>query len=342
MGVRILQVGHGAFGARHAEAWASLGLEASLAICDASPEARARAAAAHPGARVVDDWRAELGSGAVVDVVAPTDANAAIALAFVEAGHDVFIEKPAGRDAAEAARLRDAAAARGRLVQVGFVLRFHPLAARLKALVASGALGRLRWIGADFLSLKRPRRDAGVVLNDAVHFLDLLLWIKGAPPGGAYAAMRDGLGRGLEDLACAILDWPDGTLARLDASCVVAGEEADAFAPPGAWSRKRLDVAGTDGRAVADFSTGELAFREARQEREGAEWRQVVGPWRRETHLATAVAPMLAAGFGSFLASRATRAAPEPGIGAGVAVAAACEAMFAAARAGRRMEVQVP
>ncbi|MFM8992419.1 MAG: Gfo/Idh/MocA family protein [Alphaproteobacteria bacterium] len=340
--MRILQVGYGAFGARHAEAWASRGLEASLAICDAAPDARARAAAAHPCARVVEDWRAELGTGAVVDVVAPTDANAGIALACLEAGHDVFVEKPAGRDAAEAARLRDCAAARGCLVQVGFVLRFHPLAARLKALVGSGALGQLRWIGADFLSLKRPRRDAGVVLNDAVHFLDLLLWIKGDAPRGVLAAMRDGLGRGFEDLACAILDWDDGALARLDASCVVAGEEPDAFAPPGAWSRKRLEFAGVDGRAIADFSTGELAFRAARQERDGDGWRQATGPWRRESHVGAAVTPMLAAGFASFLASRAARTPPDPGIGAGIAVAAACEAIFAAAREGRRIEVRVP
>ncbi len=340
--MRILQVGYGAFGARHAEAWASLGLERALVVCDASPEARARAAAAHPGARVVADWRAELGSGAVVDVVAPTDVNAGIALACLEAGHDVFIEKPAGRDATEAARLAAAARARGRLVQVGFVLRFHPLAVALKALVASGALGELRWIGADFLSLKRPRRDAGVVLNDAVHFLDLLLWIKDGPPDGVVAAMRDGLGRGFEDLACAILDWPDGTLARLEASCVVAGEEPDAFAPPGAWSRKRIELAGVAGRAVADFSTGELAVREARQERDGDGWRPVAGPWRREAHVAGTVATMLADGFRGFLASCAARTAPGPGIGAGVEVAAACEAMFAAAREGRRMEIRVP
>lgn len=340
--MRILQVGHGAFGARHAQAWASLGLESSLAICDASPEARARAAAAHPAARVVADWRAELGDGALVDVVAPGDANAAIALACIEAGHDVFVEKPAGRDAAEAARIAAAARAGGRLVQVGFVLRFHPLAIRLKSLLSSGALGPLRWIGAEFLSLKRPRRDAGVVLNDAVHVLDLLAWLKGAAPDGAMAATRDGLGRGFEDLACAILDWPDGTLARLDASCVVAGEEPDAFAPPGAWSRKRLEFAGAAGRAVADFSTGELAFREARQERDGDGWRQVAGPWHREVHHAADVAPLLAAGFSAFLASIASRTQPGPGIAAGVAVAAACDAIFASARDGRRVRVVIP
>lgn len=342
MDVRVLQVGYGAFGAQHARGWAALGGEAGLIIGDPSPEARARAAVAHPAARIVADWRAALGDCEIVDVVAPSDLNAGIAIAALQAGRDVFIEKPVGRNAAEAREIAQTAQALGRAMQVGFVLRFHPLTQRLQEVVASGALGRLRWISGEFIGLKRPRRDAGVVLNDAVHFLDLMLWLKAGPPRGVQAAMHDGLGRGFEDLVSAILDWPDGTIGRLDASCVIAGEHPDPFAPPGGWSRKILELSGEAGRVRADFSTGELVLRAARHERDGASWRQVVGAPQREIFLEESITPMIAAEFRAFLTSRAAGVAPMPGIAAGVEVAAVCEAMFTASREGRRIEVSTP
>jgi predicted dehydrogenase len=341
MGERILQIGYGAFGAQHARGWAALDLEPMLVIADPSPESRARAAAAHPRARVVADWRAALGDCDVVDAVAPSDVNAALALEALAAGRDVFIEKPVGRDLAEARAVAARARALGRSMQVGFVLRYHPMSQRLRAILDSGALGRLRWIGGEFLCLKRPRRDAGVVLNDAVHFLDLMLWLTGGAPRRVQAAMQDGLGRGFEDLLSTILEWPDGTIGRLDASCVVAGELPDPFAPPGAWSRKRLEIAGEAGRLSAEFGSGELVFRAARHEPDGAgSWRQVVGAPQREIHAESSITPMIAAEFRAFLAARAAGTPPGPGIEAGVQVAAVCEAMFQSARDGRRIEVQ--
>ena len=342
MDVRVLQIGYGAFGAQHARGWVALGCEPGLIISDPSPDARARAAAAHPAARILADWRAALGDCDIVDAVAPSDLNAGIAIAALQAGRDVFIEKPVGRDMAEARHVAEIARIFGRAMQVGFVLRFHPLAQRLHAIVASGALGRLRWVGGQFLGLKRPRRDAGVVLNDAVHFLDLILWLKGAPPSGVQAAMHDGLGRGFEDLVSAILQWPDGTIGRLDASCVVAGEHPDPFAPPGGWARKILEVSGDAGIVHADFSTGELMFRAARHERDGGSWRQIVDAPRREQYSEDSITPMIAAEFRAFLASRAAGTAPTPGISAGVEVAAVCEALFTASREGRRIEVSTP
>ena len=258
-GTRIVQVGYGAFGAQHARAWAALGLAARLTICDTAPEARARAAADHPDARIVADWR-EAGTGDNID----------------------------------------------------------------------------------FLCLKRPRRDAGVVLNDAVHFVDLITWIKGCAPDHVQASARDGLGRGFEDLLASILEWEDGTLGRLDASCVVAGEQPDPFAPAGAWSRKRLEFVGDLARVSADFGTGELVLRRARNVPENGSWSPVVGPAQHETYNTQDVSMLLAAAFAGFLASREANAAPSPGIADGVAAAAICAALFRASREGRRVAVAAP
>ncbi|MBM3525016.1 MAG: Gfo/Idh/MocA family oxidoreductase [Alphaproteobacteria bacterium] len=333
--LRVLQAGYGAFGAQHAKGWRGCRSPVDLVIADPSSEARARAAQDHPDARVVDDWRAALKTCDIVDAVAPSTLNAAIAIEAMTAGRDVFIEKPVGRTIEEARAVAAAATRLGRRMQVGFVLRFHPLARRLDAVLRDGRLGRLRWIGGDFLCLKRPRRDAGVVLNDAVHFLDLILWLKGERPSEVQAMTADGLGRGFEDLALSTLRWRDGTLGRLDASCVVAGELPDPYAPPGGWSRKRLEFAGERGRAIADFMTGELVLREARHERDGDTWRQVVAPPTSECFAGDSITPLITAELEAFVAG-------SPGgatIADGLSVAEVCEAMFRSAREGRAIEV---
>lgn len=332
---RVLQAGYGAFGVQHAKGWRGCRPPVDLTIADPSSEARARADRDHPGVRVIADWREALGDCDIVDAVAPSTLNATIAIEAMTAGRDVFIEKPVGRTIEEARAVAAVAARLGRRMQVGFVLRFHPLARRLQAVLRDGRLGRLRWIGGDFLCLKRPRRDAGVVLNDAVHFLDLILWLKGERPSHVQAMTADGLGRGFEDLVLGTLRWSDGTLGRLDASCVVAGELPDPYAPPGGWSRKRLEFAGERGRAIADFMTGELVLRDACHERDGESWRQVVGAPASESFAGDSITPLITAELEAFVAGAPGGAT----IGDGVLVAEVCEAMFRSAREGRAIEV---
>lgn len=333
--IRVLQTGYGAFGVQHAKGWRGCRPAVELVIADPSPEARARAAADHPDLRILADWHDGLAHCDVVDAVAPSTLNASIALEALAAGRDVFIEKPVGKMIEEARLVAATAARLGRRMQVGFVLRFHPLAQRLREVLRGGALGRLRWISGEFLCLKRPRRDAGVVLNDAVHFLDLILWLKGAAPSHVQAMMADGLGRGFEDLVLSTLRWDDGTLGRLDASCVVAGERPDPYAPPGGWSRKTLEFAGEHGRAIADFMTGALVLRDARHERDGESWRQIVGTPRTSDFPGDSITPLITAELEAFVAGMPGGATIDDGL----RVAEVCDAMFRSAREQRSIEV---
>src|SRR5262245_53060931 len=112
---RVLLAGYGAFGAVHARAWAALGLADRLTIADPAADARARAAIDCPRARIVEDWRAALAGSEVIDVVAPTDRHAEIALAAIEAGLDAVIEKPMAATLADAEAIAERAAAAKRV-----------------------------------------------------------------------------------------------------------------------------------------------------------------------------------------------------------------------------------
>lgn len=334
---RVLLVGHGAFGPAHVSAWARLGHLDRLVVADPAPAARAAARAA--GAHAVDDYRAVLAEADLVDVVTPSDTHAAITLEALAAGCDVFIEKPMTASLDEADRIARRASRAGRLVQVGYFFRHHPMAIALRHRVRDGEAGPVRWIDADFTSLKRPRRDSGVVLNDAVHFLDLACWLMARPPSEVTALLRRPLGRDVEDIALIALGWPDGAVARVQASCVLPGEHPDPVVP-GGWSRKRVAVTGAAGQITADFMTHEIRRRRGALVSDGqGQWRPDSGEPQCDRFGPVDTETVVASELAEFVACARDGTAPSAGAESGVAMAALCEAIARSAREGRTVRL---
>lgn len=336
---RILQVGYGAFGVQHARAWAALEHESSLTIADSSPEAREAATKAHPKARIVADWRDALDDCDALDIASPSDLHHAIAMAALEAGRDLFIEKPMATSAAQAREIAERAAALRRVVQVGYLLRIHPAARALREHVRASGVGALSMIVAEFISMKRPRRDAGVVLNDAVHVLDLMCWIIGRLPDEVSATLVERLGRGFEDIAAITLNWRDGPVARVDASCIVPGEHADEFAR-GAFSRKRLTFTGDQGQASVDFMIDALSTRRCLlMPQDDSSWMPLYETPQRRGFMPLSPIQGMAAQFAIFLDAMGRRVQPEADAGSGVAMAVLADAIFEAARTKKTVAI---
>ena len=213
--LRVLQVGFGAFGPVHLEAWLRLGCGDRLWLADPDPAARARAAVWNlPPERVVADFGAVLGEVDVVDVLTPTPQHGAVCGAALDAGLDVFCEKPLTLAPAEAVRLARRVDETGRVFQVGYYFRHHPLFRHARERVAAGDLGALRYLSGTFAGFKRARADIGVTASDAVHFLDYFNWLAGAAPLRVQALRRDHLGRGLDDLALILVEYRAAWSAR--------------------------------------------------------------------------------------------------------------------------------
>jgi predicted dehydrogenase len=87
----------------------------------------------------------------VLHICTPNDMHVPLALAALEAGKHVVVEKPIGRDAVEARRLADAATSAGLVVTVPFVYRFYPIVRELRARVQRGDLGALRLLHGTYL-----------------------------------------------------------------------------------------------------------------------------------------------------------------------------------------------
>ena len=266
-----------------------------------------------------------------MDVVTPAPAHAEMVRAALEAGKHVLVEKPLTPRAEEGFALAALARERGRVLQVGHVFRFAPEARAVAEAVRAGRIGSVRCAMARFAGFKRPRTDGGLAISDGVHFVDLLSWLLGRQPVAVTAAMRDFLGRGMDDLALLSLDYGD-SLGHVEASC---------FPPE---QRRDLVVMGSEGAIVCDFlAKGEKVRLFANRHRPGADgaFEAAVG---EVTPLATAGDEPLTGELRAFLeACRAGRPCADAADGfAGAAATAVIEAAERSAAEGRRIALTLP
>ena len=161
-----------------------------VVVCDRDP-VRAEALANQVGARAVTDAREAIGAAVDVVVVATThDQLAGLALAAVEAGKHVLVEKPGGRHVDEVRPIAEAARRSRRIVKVGFNHRFHPGFLKARQIVDEGAIGPLLFIRASYghggrLGMEREWRcqadlsGGGEAIDQGSHLIDLSRWFLG-------------------------------------------------------------------------------------------------------------------------------------------------------------------
>jgi predicted dehydrogenase len=185
--MRLAIVGCGLIGAKRVAA--AKGHEIVM-VCDINPAKRERLAR-ETSARAVADWREVVTADIDAVVIAtPHDMLAAIALAAIEAGRHVLIEKPGGRRADEVRPVAAAARRRGVVAKVGFNHRFHPAIARAKALTDEGAIGPIMFIHGRYghggrLGYEKEWRfdrqisGGGELIDQGSHLIDLARWFLG-------------------------------------------------------------------------------------------------------------------------------------------------------------------
>ena len=256
--MNVLLVGLGRWGEKHLRVLGEIG--ATVWVADVSADRR-RWATAHgvETTHAVEDYRAVLDRVDAVDLVTPADSHLAIAEACLRAGKHCFIEKPLTRTAEEGRRLVAAAKDSGRVVQVGHIFRFHPVTAALEAALAGDRIGAVRYATGRFSGFKRPRTDVGVFQTDGIHYVDLFRHLLHREPTSVSALQRDFLGRGLEDLAVAVVNYDDIPVV-IEANYFVPGTYRDCV------------IVGEAGSLVADYGTGTVTLYLGEHRRVGPAW----------------------------------------------------------------------
>ena len=224
--IRLGILGTGVMGSIHARSILDARVPgvALTAVCDLDP---ARTAC-FPGIPCFTDAADLFASGDIeaVLIATPHDSHPDLAVAALAAGLHVLVEKPIAVDLAGARRLAEAAAARpNRRSAVMFNQRTDPRYLRLREILRSGELGpvrRVHWTATDWFRTQRyydnggwratwAGEGGGVLINQAVHQIDLLCWLFGLPDR-VSALCRFGAHHDVEveDDVTATLEYADG------------------------------------------------------------------------------------------------------------------------------------
>ena len=223
------------------------------------------------GDRAYGDWREMLAAESaredrldLVTVATPNSTHYEIALAFLEAGFHVLVEKPMTTTVEEGERLVAAAGAAGRICAVNYGYTGYPLVRHMRAMVARGDLGAVRLVVAEFAhghhadagDADNPRvrwrydpAQAGVSAQFAdcgIHALHMASFVIGQEAERLSADIVSAIpSRALEDDAQVNLRFDGGAVGRLWTSSVALGRQhglgLQVFGERGglAWAQER-------------------------------------------------------------------------------------------------------
>src|SRR5579859_1223665 len=156
-------------------------LGALRTLCDSSQAILDSYGADYSEVQRATEFRDVLADKAItqVAIAAPAILHYQLANAALEAGKDVFVEKPICLDLAEARSLVKLAAAKQRVLMVGHLLQHHPLVQELHLLLARGELGKLQYITSNRLNLGKIRREENALWSFAPHDISVILSLAG-------------------------------------------------------------------------------------------------------------------------------------------------------------------
>lgn len=162
-----------------------------------------------------------------VDLSASTDAHCEIAIACIEAGKHLLIEKPIGRTLDEAIKIRDAAKQNDVKVMVAMNQRFRYDAKMIKNYVSQGEVGDVFYVQAGWLQQKRgaewkqqvSRSGGGVIIDLGISLIDSILWIYNFEKvKSVQASTFSHLHKEIEDVCIATIRFESGSIATMEMS----------------------------------------------------------------------------------------------------------------------------
>jgi predicted dehydrogenase len=225
LGVGIL--GAGFFGAFHARAIATLPDLRIAAVC-AEGQALAETFAAEHGGKPYGDWRAMLDDKSVdaVAITAPHHLHCELAVAALEAGKHVLLEKPMALSVAECSRIIAAAETSGRKLMVGQIMHFVWPCLVAREILDRGDLGK-PVTGSSSLQkiwMEQNRRGwhldpltgGGMLMTAGIHALDQLIWLMNGRVGSVSAAVSASFhDQKADDSAMMLLRFTDGRFGQV-------------------------------------------------------------------------------------------------------------------------------
>lgn len=217
MTLKTAVIGVGSMGRNHARVYWEMPEAELVGISDINPET-AQAIAQRYGTQAYTDYRKLLDQGQpdAVTLAVPTVQHLDVALEVIDRGIDLLIEKPIAFSVPEGKQIIAAAKKAGVKLFIGHIERFNPAVIALKDHITQGDLGRVFQIDAHRQGPFPARiNDVGVVIDLAVHDLDIMRYITGSEMARVYAETERRIHSAHEDLLTALVRMANDTVGTL-------------------------------------------------------------------------------------------------------------------------------
>ena len=241
--IRLAFLGVGWIGRNRMEAMLATGKAEAVAICDPNAEMISQAHVLAANAKSVDTLESmlDLQPDGVV-IATPSAHHAEQSIQALRSGAAVFCQKPLGRNAGEVEAVLDAARHADRLLGVDLSYRHTAAMQAIRALIASGALGKPFAADLVFHNAYGPGNTwfydpelsgGGCLIDLGVHLIDLALWLFDFPEvldarGRLLKGGREARADECEDYATGEIELANGVTVRIACSWnLSAGQDAD-------------------------------------------------------------------------------------------------------------------
>ena len=217
-------------------------------VCDIDEENRKKILEMYPGVKVTDNLNEIINNKEItgVAVVTPSHTHYKIVKAMLEAGKNVYVEKPISTVAQEARDLSQLAHEKGLVLMVGHLLLYHPAVNRLKMLVEEGALGEIVYAQSDRLNVNFHKNDRSVMWDLAPHDVSMISYVTGKMPVRVISAIGCSSDRNdIMDITHIGIQFEDGVIGHISDSWITPKKHVT------------LLVRGTKATAILDDTVAE-------------------------------------------------------------------------------------
>ena len=188
-------------------------------VCDLDLDRARKLVGDHLGIEATDELDSLLRDPTVdaVAVATPPATHFEVAMAAIDAGKHVLVEKPLASSYAEGRALVEAAEDRGVVLMCDHTYCYTPAVQRIRELVRGGVLGELQFVDSVRINLGLVQRDVNVLWDLAPHDLSILDFIlpEGCSPLAVAAHGADPIRAGQACVAYLTLQLPEGAIAHV-------------------------------------------------------------------------------------------------------------------------------
>ncbi len=243
---RIAVIGCGVWGRNIVRNFYNLGVLDT--VCDIDEENRKKVLEQYPGVKVTDDFNEIINNPDItsVAVVTPSHTHYKMVHAMLDAGKNVYVEKPISTVAQEAKDLTEVANSKGLVLMVGHLLLYHPAVNRLKMLIEEGELGDIVYAQSDRLNINFFKNDRSVMWDLAPHDVSMMSYVTGKDPVRVISAVGCSSDRN---------DIMDITHLTIEFEGGMVGQISDSWITP--RKHVQLLVRGTKATAILDDTVPE-------------------------------------------------------------------------------------